>query len=70
MELQEININKLKVLKGDKRKKTRKEYEDEKEKMILKYMEIQDILEDYNQRSYELSCKIEQLNMVLKMLED
>lgn len=39
-----------------------KKLEDEKLVLIKKYMELQDVVDDYNEKIYDVCCKIEALN--------
>ena len=65
---QEIDLTQLKEMPKKKRLEKISEFEEQKAILIERYIELQDILDDYNEQIYTISCKIEQLNMVVREL--
>ncbi|WP_372370188.1 hypothetical protein [Candidatus Uabimicrobium sp. HlEnr_7] len=65
---QEIDLAKLKKMPKSKRMVKVDEFEEQKAVLIERYIELQDILDDYNEQIYTISCKIEQLNVVVREL--
>jgi len=65
MQLKSINIEELRKLSGAARLQCIEEYRDEKENLILEYLRLQDILEEYNEKSNQVCCEIERINIIL-----
>lgn len=42
----------------------------EKDRLIRRYIELQDIVDDYNKQVYELCCEIELLNQKIKVTQE
>ena len=68
MDIKQINWDKLKTLSDKERTKAIADYNEEKELLILEYMKLQDIIDEYNQHIYQITCKIEQINQILKII--
>jgi hypothetical protein len=69
MALPDIKIEKLKNLTEEEQFQTISEYEEKKIALIEQYMELQDIVDEYNEKIYKITCEIEQINFVLKEME-
>ncbi len=65
MELKGVDIEKIKHLTGIERLNAIEEYKEERANLFNEYMKLQDILEEYNEKSYQVCCKIERLNIIL-----
>lgn len=68
MSIEQIDLAKLKKLPKNKRQKKIEEIENQKTLLIEKYLKLQDMLDQYSQEIYDLSCEIEQMNIVITEL--
>lgn len=66
MQLLDIDVESLKKLKGRKKEETLLKYEEKKEKLIKEYIQLQDILDEYNEKINTICCSIEQINIALE----
>lgn len=64
-----INVNDLKRLSDAERAEAIVECEEEKKLLIEEYMRIQDIVDQYNEYIYNLTCQVEQLNMTIREIQ-
>ena len=69
MKLKQVNVRVLQDLPSDGKREKIVEYEQEKVSLIQEYMRLQDIVDQHNEMIYEVTCKIEQLNVLLRELE-
>ena len=70
MQLDKVDMAKLKALKGKNRTKKIQGYHKLKESLVQEYLELQDTLERYQDQSNLVCCKIERINIILKKMED
>mgnify|MGYP006294559103 FL=1 len=60
------NISDLKRLHPKKLKEKLEEYKEEKEILIEQYLTLQDLIDSYNDEIYQITCEVEQINLILK----
>ena len=65
---EKIDIAQLKKMTKQKRLEKVTEFEEQKAVLIERYMELQDILDEYNEQIYTISCRIELLNLAVREL--
>jgi hypothetical protein len=70
MEIESIDLERIKRLPALDRGAAALEYEEEKKVLIEEYMRLQDIVDRYNEEIYEITCRIERLNLVLGAIRE
>ena len=70
MQLDKVDISKLKALKGKSRIKKIQGYRKQKENLVQEYLRLQDTVEHYQDQSNLVCCKIERINIILKKMEE
>lgn len=70
MDLKPINLQRIKNFPQVEKDQTIAEYEKEKRTLIEEYLRVQEIVDQYNEQIYHLTCKIEQINLALHELRN
>jgi hypothetical protein len=68
MQLKQLDINNLAHLNAEEKSQKIAEYEEEKSKLIQEYIRLQDLVDKYNEGIYEITCQVEQINLILQHL--